>query len=80
MKMRKGKDDKMQKAPYQVIEMVQKLNDGQPSRRYKVRAVLKWFGAKRRGDAILAEILAILANHGLTTVPPFDQPDLDDYV
>ncbi len=70
----------MQKAPYQVIEMVQKLNDGQPSRRYKVRAVLKWFGAKRRGDAILAEILAILANHGLTTVPPFDQPDLDDYV
>jgi hypothetical protein len=78
--MRKGKDDKMQKAPYQVIEMVQKLNDGQPSRRYKVRAVLKWFGAKRRGDAILAEILAILANHGLTTVPPFDQPDLDDYV
>jgi len=30
MKMRKGKDDKMQKAPYQVIEMVQKLNDGQP--------------------------------------------------
>jgi hypothetical protein len=80
MKMRKGKDDKMQKAPYQVIEMVQKLNDGQPSRRFKVRAILKWFGAKRRGDAILAEILATLANHGLTTVPPFDQPDLDDYV
>ena len=70
----------MQKAPYQVIEMVQKLNDGQPSRRYKVRAVLKWFGAKRRGDAILAEILETLAHYELTTEPPFGQPELDDYV
>ena len=70
----------MQKAPYQVIEMVQKLQTGQPSRRFKVRAILKWFGAKRRGDTILAEVLSTLANHGLTTVPSFDQPELDDYV
>ena len=70
----------MQKVPYQVTEMVQKLNDGQPSRRFKVRAILNWFGAKRRGDAILAEILATLANHGLTTVPPFDETGLDDSI
>ena len=70
----------MQKAPYQVIEMAQKLKDGQLSRRFKVRAILKWFGAKRRGDAILAEILGILSNYGLATVPQFDQSELDDYV
>lgn len=70
----------MQKTPYQVIEMAQKLKDGQISRRFKVRAVLKWFGAKRRGDAILAEIQATLTKYGMVTVPPFDKPEIDDYV
>jgi hypothetical protein len=35
----------LQEAPYQVLEMVQKLKDGIPYRRFKLRAVLKWFGA-----------------------------------
>jgi hypothetical protein len=71
----------MQKTPYQVIDIAQKLKDGLPSsRRFKVRAILKWFGAKRRGDAILAEIRGILAKYGLTTVPAFDQPGIDDFV
>ena len=60
--------------------MAQKLKDGQISRRFKVRAVLKWFGAKRRGDAILSEIQATLTKYGLVTVPPFDKPQIDDYV
>ena len=70
----------MQKTPYQVIEMAQKLKDGQISRRFKVRAVLKWFGAKRRGDAILAEIQGTLSKYGLVTVPPFEKPEIDDDV
>jgi Protein of unknown function DUF262/HNH endonuclease len=70
----------MQKAPYQIIEMAQKLKAGQTSRRFKVRAVLKWFGAKRRGDAILTEVLNTLKQYGLTTEPAFDHPGLDDYV
>jgi Protein of unknown function DUF262/HNH endonuclease len=70
----------VQKTPYQVIEMAQKLKDGQPSRRFKVRAILKWFGAKRRGDAIVAEIQATFSKYGLATVPPFSQPAIDDYV
>lgn len=70
----------MQKTPYQVIEMAQKLKDGQPSRRFKVRAVLKWFGAKRRGDAILSEIQATLTKYGLVTVPPINKPEIDEYV
>jgi len=71
----------MQKTPYQVIDITQKLKDGLPSsRRFKVRAILKWFGAKRRGDAILAEIQSTLVKYGLTTVPAFDKPGIDDFV
>ena len=68
----------MQKTPYQVIDIVQKLTDGQPPRRYRVRAVLKWFGAKRRGDAILAEILDTFTRYELATEPPFDKCGIDD--
>jgi hypothetical protein len=60
--------------------MAQKLKDGQPPRRFKVRAVLKWFGAKRRGDAIMAEVQATFARYGLRTVPAFDKPEIDDHV
>ena len=70
----------MQKTPYQIIDITQKLKDGQPSRRFKVRAVLKWFGAKRRGDAILADIQDTFLRYGLTTEPSFDKPEIDDYV
>ena len=66
----------MQKTPYQVIDIVQKLKDEQTSRQYRVRAVLKWFGAKRRGDAILSEILDTFARYELTTDPPFDKSGL----
>ena len=41
---------------------------------------MKWFGAKRRGDAILAEIQATFTKYGLTTEPPFDRPEIDDFV
>ena len=78
--MKRGSNSEMQKTPYQVIEIAQKLKDGLPSRKFRVRAVLKWFGAKRRGDAILTEILETLANYGLTTVPVFNQPGLDESI
>jgi 5-methylcytosine-specific restriction endonuclease McrA len=70
----------MQKTPYQIIEIVQKLKDGQPSRRYKVRAVLKWFGAKRRGDAILKDILDMFVRYDLSTEPQFDKVGIDNHV
>lgn len=70
----------MQKVPSRVVEIAQQLKDGQPSRRFRVRAILKWFGAKRRGESILAEVQGTLANYGLITVPPFDQPEIDDFV
>ena len=62
----------MNKVPYQVIEMAQKLKaNGKPSRRYKVRAILKWFDAKRRGDAITELMKAAFAQYGIKTVPDF---------
>lgn len=72
----------MSKVPYQVIEMAQKLKaDGKPSRRYKVRAILKWFGAKRRGDAIAQLIKANFAQYGIKTVPDFsDTASIDEQV
>lgn len=70
----------MQKVPYQVIEIAQKLKDGHPSRRFRVRAVLKWFGAKRRGDSIIHEIERILGQYDLVTVPALIVPGIDDFV
>lgn len=70
----------MQRTPYQLVEIVQKLKDGLPSRRYKVRVILKWFGAKRRGDAILKEIVDTFVRYDLTTEPQFDSCGIDDHV
>ena len=39
----------MNKIPKHIVEVLDKLKGGEKPRRYKVRAVLKWFGASRRG-------------------------------
>jgi hypothetical protein len=70
----------MSKTPNQVLELAQKLQEGFPSRRYKVRAILKWFGASRRGKSIAKEIEDILSENGLTTEPEFKDVEIDDHV
>src|SRR5271157_5873130 len=57
----------MAEIPKRVLTIAQGLKHGQPPRRFRVRAILKWFGASRRGKAILSEVQAILANMGLKT-------------
>lgn len=68
------------KTPYQVLKLAQELQEGFPSRRYKVRAILKWFGASRRGKGIAKEIEDILMENGLITHPEFKDVEIDDHV
>jgi 5-methylcytosine-specific restriction endonuclease McrA len=68
------------KTPYQILELAQKLQEGFPSRRYKVRAILKWFGASRRGKSIAKVIEDILMENGLTTEPDLKDVEIDDHV
>lgn len=70
----------MPKFPKRLFEIAEKLKDGQVPRRYRVRAVLKWFGATRRGVNVLSDIKTALATAGLETVPALDAAGIDDRV
>jgi len=60
--------------------MAEKLAAGEPSRRFKVRAVLKWFGAMRRGTTVVTEIESALTQYGLATVPTLGSVGIDEQV
>lgn len=70
----------MAKIPKRVLKIAQGLKHGQPPRRFRVRAILKWFGASKRGSSILSEVQATLANVGLKTEPALDEAGIDDPV
>src|SRR5262245_20022043 len=70
----------MDKLPKRVTEIVERLKQGEPSRRYKVRAVLKWFGASRRGANILSDIKTVLINLGMESEPAIDTVDIDEHI
>src|SRR5215510_15931498 len=67
----------MRAIPKQIVKIAQQLKDGEPSRRHKVRGVLNWFGASRRGANVLSDIRTVLANFGLETDPPLDGAKID---
>lgn len=68
----------MARIPKRVLKIAKDLHNGQRPRKFRVRAVLKWFGASRRGTSILAEVQSTLANVGLTTDPALDRAGIDD--
>jgi 5-methylcytosine-specific restriction endonuclease McrA len=70
----------MDDMPKQLAEVAQRLNSGETPRRHKVRAVLKWFGASRRGANVLSDVKTALAHLGLETDPPFDDAGIDELV
>lgn len=70
----------MNEVPKRIIEVVQQLKDSQVPRRYKVRAVLKWFGASRRGANVLSDIKTVLADVGLETDPALDDAKIEDLI
>ena len=68
----------MNEIPKRIAEVAQRLKEGHPPRSYKLRAVLKWFGAERRGTKIFLETKAALANLDLEAHPILDDAGIDD--
>lgn len=70
----------MKKIPGKITEIAERLENGQPSRRYRVRAVLKWFGASRRGANVISDIKTVLAGLSVTSEPDLEQAGIDDQI
>jgi hypothetical protein len=70
----------MKNVPAHIIALSEQLEVGQSSRRYRVRAILKWFDASRRGANVLNDIEATLKHFGLTTEPPISSVGIDEQV
>jgi 5-methylcytosine-specific restriction endonuclease McrA len=70
----------MDAIPKKLVELTQRLKAREVPRRHTVRAVLKWFGASRRGANVLSDVKMALANLGLQSEPPFDDAGIDELV
>lgn len=70
----------MHKVPKKVIEISEQLKSGEVSRRYRVRGVIKWFGAERRGVHIMTEIQKTLSAMGVTTDPALHELGIEDQI
>jgi 5-methylcytosine-specific restriction endonuclease McrA len=70
----------MAKVPRRVVEISEKLASGHAPRRFRVRAILAWFGVSRRGINVLTEIQKTLSDFGLETVPQLDRAGIDDFI
>src|SRR5271157_5892462 len=58
----------------------QRLNEGKPIYRVRVRRLLELAGAERRGWAIMRRISETLESNGLKTVPDFQSAWIDALV
>ena len=70
----------MDEIPKQLIDINDRLRAGEKTNRHKVRAILKWFGATRRGVKISSDIKTALAALDLETQPDIDDADIDEPV
>jgi hypothetical protein len=66
--------------PKRILEIAQQLKDGQVPRKVRVRAVLKWFGAARRGANVITEIKTVLSNLGIEVDPSLESAGIDDRI
>lgn len=64
-----------------MVEQVKRISDefykGEEISPVKVREFLRWYGAERRGQNVVARIRSDLKNHGLVTVPDFQGAWID---
>lgn len=70
----------MPQIPSRIFEIAQQLKGGDQPRRATVRAVLKWFGAARRGAKVIVEIQETLDAAGLDTIPSLSAAGIDEHV
>jgi Protein of unknown function DUF262/HNH endonuclease len=70
----------MEEIPKQLIGIAERLRAGETTNRHKVRAILKWFGATRRGVKITSDIKTALAVLALETQPDIADTGIDERV
>lgn len=70
----------MKDIPKRILEIADQLKNGQIPNKHRVRVVLKWFGASRRGPNVLWDIKSALAHLGLEVEPALDDAGIDDRV
>jgi len=75
-----GDRGKMTEIPKQFVEIAQRLRAGDTTNQHKVRKILEWFGATRRGAKMTSDIRAALAALDLQTQPDIEDADIDDPV
>jgi len=66
--------------PNQLSGVAEKLRAGETTNRHRVRSILKWFGATRRGAKITSDIKGALTALNLQTEPDIEDADIDDAV
>ena len=62
----------------EIEDIAKKLAEKQPVRRMTVRSFLALFGQERRGYKVVGRIRRELKKHGLTTLPNFENENIDN--
>lgn len=70
----------MAKTPEQLKELSEQIRTTGRSRQVKVRTLLSWFGAQRRGIHVVREVRAALRRVKLVAQPDFEQAYIDGKV
>jgi hypothetical protein len=66
--------------PPQILKIAGQLGRNERVNRRSIATLLEWFGAARRGSAVVAEIRAALLSAGLETDPDFTHGNTNDYI
>src|ERR1700682_1955480 len=67
----------MAKTPEKLKELAQQITTTGRSRQVKVRTLLSWFGAQRRGSQVVREVRSALRRTTLVAQPDFEQAYID---
>jgi hypothetical protein len=70
----------MSEVPHQILYIAERLGRNERVNRRSVEHLLKWFGAKKRGDVVVSRIRAALFSAGLETDPDFTEGTVNDSI
>jgi CBS domain-containing protein len=71
---------RMAKIPLQLQQAAQDVHENNKSKMVKVKDLLSWFGAQRRGILVVREIRSALKRAKLVTVPDFEVAYIDQRI
>ena len=70
----------MPEIPPRIREIAERLGRNERVKRIPIASLLKYFGAERRGTAVVSEIKSALRSVWLATEPDFTQGTVNDYI